>query len=100
MYMYMYRVYMKNVIGCIASVRASEPFQGGHLFGPFPSTFHYRSSQVAVVPASFQCRRQLQKKADEVELGQLTPSFSRKVKPACRGPQEHVSAPPDGCSVL
>ena len=41
----------------------------------------------------------LYKRVDEVELGQPTPSFSREVKPACRGPQEKCPHPPDGCSV-
>ena len=43
--------------------------------------------------------RQLYKKADEVELSQPTPSFSRGVKPAwCRGPQEKCPHPQTGAS--
>ena len=39
--------------------------------------------------------KQLQKKADEVELSQPTPSFSRGLDP----PPREVSIPADGCSV-
>ena len=45
----------------------------------------------SVVPEA----KQLYKKADEVELSQHTPSFSRGLDP----PPRKVSAPPDGCSV-
>ena len=51
---------------------------------------------VSKTPAySFQNRRHLYKKADEVGLSQPTPSFSRGLNP----PPRKVSTPPGGCSV-
>ena len=51
-------------------------------------------------PSSGSGSKQLYKKADEDELSQSTPSFSRELKPVCKGPQGKCPHPQTGVLLL